>query len=93
MTDDPMMILFALWIVFWNLLAFLMFWLDKQYAKKDLWRIPEKTLIISVLLGGSIGALFGMNRFRHKTKHRKFTFGIPAILVLQAVLLAVYIIT
>jgi uncharacterized membrane protein YsdA (DUF1294 family) len=93
MTDDPMMILFALWIVFWNLLAFLMFWLDKQYAKKDLWRIPEKTLIISALLGGSIGALFGMNRFRHKTKHRKFTFGIPAILVLQAVLLAVYIIT
>lgn len=93
MTDDPMMILFALWIVFWNLLAFLMFWLDKQYAKKDLWRIPEKTLIISALLGGSIGALFGMNRFRHKTKHRKFTFVIPAILVLQTVLLAVYIIT
>lgn len=93
MTDDPMMILFALWIVFRNLLAFLMFWLDKQYAKKDLWRIPEKTLIISALLGGSIGALFGMNRFRHKTKHRKFTLGIPAILVLQTVLLAVYIIT
>ncbi|MDO4193451.1 MAG: DUF1294 domain-containing protein [Erysipelotrichaceae bacterium] len=93
MTDDPMMILFALWVVFWNLLAYLMFWLDKQYARKDMWRIPEKTLIISALLGGSVGALLGMKHFRHKTKHPKFTLGIPAILIVQAVCIAVYIIT
>ena len=56
---------------------------DKIKAKKNLWRIKESTLILSAVLGGSIGALAGMYTFRHKTLHRKFTIGIPAILILQ----------
>ena len=59
---------------------------DKRKAKKNLWRIPEATLMMSAVLGGSVGALAGMNMFRHKTKHLKFTLGIPAILIAQIVL-------
>ena len=56
---------------------------DKVKAKKKRWRIPEATLMLTALLGGSPGALAGMYTFRHKTKHLKFTMGIPIILALQ----------
>ena len=59
---------------------------DKRKAKKKLWRIPEATLLAIAALGGSIGALAGMYAFRHKTKHLKFTLGIPAILIGQLLL-------
>jgi uncharacterized membrane protein YsdA (DUF1294 family) len=55
-------------------------------AQKKLWRIPEKTLLAVAAIGGSIGSLAGMYTFRHKTRHLKFTLGIPAILVAQIVL-------
>ena len=57
--------------------------IDKIKAKKNRWRIKESTLMLSAAIGGSIGALAGMYTFRHKTLHRKFTIGIPAILILQ----------
>ena len=57
--------------------------IDKIKAKKNLWRIKESTLMLWAAVGGSIGALAGMYTFRHKTLHRKFTIGIPAILILQ----------
>ena len=63
---------------------------DKRRAKKNRWRIRESTMILSAVIGGSIGALAGMYTFRHKTKHIKFTAGIPAILIAQ-VLLVMYI--
>ena len=66
-----------------NAIAFLLMLIDKQKARKNKWRISEATLMFSAILGGSIGALLGMYTFRHKTKHLKFTLGIPAILVLQ----------
>ena len=66
-----------------NAVAFLLMLIDKIKAKKNLWRIKESTLMLSAAIGGSIGALAGMYTFRHKTLHRKFTIGIPAILVLQ----------
>ena len=66
-----------------NAAAFLLMLIDKQKAKKNRWRIPESTLMLSAALGGSIGALAGMYTFRHKTKHLKFTLGIPAILIIQ----------
>ena len=66
-----------------NAVAFLLMLADKQKAKKKLWRIPEATLLTCAALGGSIGALAGMYTFRHKTKHLKFTLGVPAILILQ----------
>ena len=66
-----------------NATAFVLMMADKIKAKKNRWRIKESTLMLSAALGGSIGALAGMYTFRHKTRHRKFTIGIPAILVLQ----------
>ena len=59
---------------------------DKLRAKKKLRRIPERTLLIIALIGGSIGSLLGMYTFRHKTKHLKFTLGVPAILIGQILL-------
>ena len=70
-----------------NAAAFLLMLADKQRARKNLWRIPEATLIGMAALGGSIGALLGMYTIRHKTRHLRFTVGIPVILLLQIVLL------
>lgn len=66
-----------------NATGFLIMLIDKHRAKKGLWRIPEKTLFLTALLGGSAGCIAGMQVFRHKTKHLSFTIGMPAILVLQ----------
>ena len=66
-----------------NAVAFLLMLIDKVKAKKNRWRIKESTLMLWAAIGGSIGALAGMYTFRHKTLHRKFTIGIPVILVLQ----------
>ena len=66
-----------------NAIAFLLMLIDKQKARKNKWRISEAALMFSAVLGGSIGALLGMYTFGHKTKHLKFTLGIPTILVLQ----------
>ena len=77
------MILLYLLIV--NAVAFLLMLADKQKARKKLWRIPESTLLLSAAIGGSIGALVGMYTFRHKTRHLKFTLGVPAILIAQIV--------
>ena len=56
---------------------------DKVKAKRNLWRIPEATLITIAAIGGSIGSIAGMNLFRHKTKHAKFYIGLPVILTVQ----------
>lgn len=77
------LILFYLLII--NAVAFLLMLVDKQKARKKLWRIPESTLLLSAAIGGSIGSLAGMYTFRHKTKHLKFTLGVPAILILQII--------
>lgn len=69
-----------------NAVAFLLMLIDKQKARKKKWRIPEATLMGVAALGGSIGSLMGMYTFRHKTKHIKFTIGIPAILIAQLLL-------
>lgn len=66
-----------------NLLAFIMFWVDKRAAQNGQWRISEKALIIVSMLGGSVGSLISMKTFRHKTKKMKFVLGIPIILILQ----------
>lgn len=79
------------YLILINAAAFLLMLIDKQKAKKKKWRIPEATLIGSAAIGGSIGALAGMYTFRHKTKHPKFTVGIPVILVLQLILAGVIV--
>ena len=74
-----------------SLAAFAAFGLDKYRAKTGKWRIPERTLFLLALLGGGIGAFLGMRVFRHKTRHWQFVFGIPVIMVIQAVLLGWYL--
>lgn len=69
-----------------NALGFGLMLLDKWKAKKNRWRIRESTLMLVAALGGSVGSLLGMYAVRHKTKHLKFTLGIPLILVAQGVL-------
>lgn len=65
------------------ILAFLVFGLDKRKARKDRWRVPEATLLLLAVIGGSAGALLGMVVFRHKTRHNKFRIGLPLILLAQ----------
>ena len=75
-----------------NIVAFFLYGIDKWKARHDKWRITEACLIWIAVAGGSIGALLGMKIWHHKTKHNKFRFGLPAILILQiaAVVAAVY---
>lgn len=72
-----------IYLVLINLAAFVLMGLDKRKARKNLWRIPEKTLFLSAILGGSAGAIAGMYVFHHKTRHWYFVIGMPLILVIQ----------
>lgn len=69
-----------------NIIGFALMGIDKYKARKHLWRIPEKTLFLASILGGSVGTLMGMYIFHHKTRHWYFVIGMPAILILQAAL-------
>ena len=75
-----------LYLALINLTAFLLMGADKSRARRGLWRIPEKVLFLSAVLGGSAGAIGGMFFFRHKTRHLRFRIGLPAILLLQIAL-------
>ncbi len=79
---------YLLYLLLINAAAFVLMLVDKVKAKKNRWRISERTLMLSAALGGSVGALLGMYTFRHKTKHIKFTLGVPAILIAQLALAA-----
>ena len=81
-----------LYLIVINVVAFLAFGLDKLKAKADAWRIPEKTLFLLAIAGGSIGGILGMKLFRHKTKHWYFAIGIPVIALLQLAL-AIFVYT
>ena len=70
-----------------NVLAFLVYGIDKWKAKQDSWRISEATLLLLAVIGGSIGALLGMQVWRHKTMHKKFKYGLPLILLAQIALI------
>ena len=72
-----------IYLVVINIVAFAAMGLDKYKAKHKKWRIQEKTLFFLAIIGGSVGALYGMHLFRHKTKHKSFMFGMPAILIVQ----------
>ena len=71
-----------------NVAAFAAMGIDKAKAKAGAWRVPEATLFLLAVLGGSVGGILGMQLFRHKTKHKTFTVGSPAILVCQLALAA-----
>lgn len=69
-----------------NIVGFGAMGIDKRKAKKQKWRIPEARLFLLAAIGGSLGSWAGMYAFRHKTKHRKFVIGMPAILIAQVIL-------
>jgi len=75
------------YIVGVNILAFLVYGIDKWRAKKGKWRISEATLLLLAVIGGSIGAWLGMKVWHHKTMHKKFKYGVPAILIIQIILI------
>lgn len=69
-----------------NIVTFITYGIDKYKAKKRKWRISEAILLLMAVLGGSIGAWFGMKAFHHKTMHKKFYIGVPTIIILQLAL-------
>ena len=80
-------VIFLAYFALINLITFFTFGADKRRAKKDKRRVPEKRLFLLAGLGGSVGAIFAMRVFRHKTLHRSFRYGIPAILIAQIALI------
>lgn len=71
-------------------MGLLSMYLDKYFSKNNMYRISEKSLFFIAILGGSIGSIIGMYQFRHKTKHRQFTIGLPIILFIQLIILMYY---
>lgn len=83
--------LLLIYIIAVNFIGLFLMGLDKYKAKKRLWRIPESTLFIVAIIGGSLGSIIGMHLFRHKTRHWYFVYGLPVILVLQLIIIcAIY---
>jgi uncharacterized membrane protein YsdA (DUF1294 family) len=87
MSEDVMRTLLIIYIIAINLIGFFIMGIDKRRARRRKWRVAEKTLFLIAALFGSVGILTGMYVFRHKTKHRSFTIGIPAILAAQLLLI------
>ncbi len=83
-----MLYIFVGYFVIINIIAFIVFLIDKVYAIKAKWRISEKTLLLLAIAGGSLGSIISMYLFRHKIRKPVFYIGIPFILALQ---LAVFI--
>ena len=71
-----------------NVVTFLVYGIDKWKAKQSKWRIPEATLLLLAVIGGSVGAWLGMKTWHHKTMHKKFKYGLPLIILVQIALIA-----
>lgn len=82
--------LLSYYLLLINAVGFLLMLIDKQKARKMRWRIPESTLFAMAFLGGSLGCIGGMYLVRHKTKHPKFTLGLPILLAVQIMLLVIF---
>ncbi|MGN0154437.1 MAG: DUF1294 domain-containing protein [Lachnospiraceae bacterium] len=72
-----------LYLIIVNVIGFVLMGIDKRKAIRHKWRIPESTLFLVAILGGSVGTWIGMYTFRHKTKHIQFVVGVPLIFVIQ----------
>ena len=81
----------VIYLLIINLIGFLAMGIDKRRAKLMKWRIPEKTLFLITLFGGGIGTIAGMYTFRHKTKKKYFTIGLPAILIIEIICIIYFI--
>ena len=82
---------FIIYLLIINLIGFAIMFIDKEKAKRGSWRIPEKTIFMVTAIGGGIGTIAGMYKFRHKTKKAMFTYGLPFLLILDvALIICVY---
>ena len=80
-----------IYFVIFNILGFLIMYIDKQKAKKGKWRIPEKTIFIVTALGGGIGTIAGMYTFRHKTQKVGFVVGLPLITIVEIIAIIYFV--
>lgn len=71
------------YLVIINIIGIFIMYIDKKKAIKKLYRIPEKNLFFICMIGGSLGIIIGMYKFRHKTKHKKFIYGVPLLLIIN----------
>lgn len=85
-----LLLILFLYLIIMNIVGFAVMGIDKKRAVRGAWRISEASLFLTALVGGSLGCILGMKRFRHKTKHWYFKYGMPAILVLQLLLLGLF---
>ena len=83
--DNRGFIISAVYLAVVNVIALAVYGWDKLCAKRGMWRVPEKILLLLAFLGGSVGAMTAMAIFRHKTLHLKFRYGVPLILILQLI--------
>ena len=82
--------LFIGYLLIINLIGFIIMGVDKKRAIRGAWRISEASLFMAALIGGSLGCIMGMRCFRHKTRHPKFKYGLPAIFIAQICILLLF---
>ena len=82
--------LILIYLVIINVVTFFLYGVDKYKAKRAKWRIPEATLLRLAIIGGSVGAWLGMKVWHHKTMHKKFKYGIPAMIIIQLLVFGYY---
>ena len=93
MNSQRLLHIFLIYLAVINVVTFFMYGIDKWKAKKSKWRIRETALLGLAVLGGSIGAWLGMKVWHHKTQHKKFKYGVPAIIIIQLALIVYFIIS
>lgn len=91
LSQHPAIYIILIYLVAINILTFFVYGIDKWKAKRSKWRIEESTLLWWAVFGGSIGALLGMKAWHHKTLHKKFKYGVPAILIAQIAIIGVFV--
>lgn len=84
-------LIFIIYLSVINIIGYALMGIDKRRAIRGAWRISEASLFFTAIIGGSIGCILGMKHFRHKTKHWYFKYGMPAILVMQILLIGLLI--
>lgn len=87
MKDQNYLQIVLVYLAVINVATFFTYGIDKRKAKKSKWRIREAALLGLAVLGGSVGAWSGMKIWHHKTLHKKFRYGVPAIIILQLALI------
>ena len=91
MKDLSLLHIVLIYLAVTNVVTFFMYGIDKWKAKKSKWRIRETALLGLAVLGGSVGAWLGMKVWHHKTLHKKFRYGVPAIIIIQLALIAYFL--